>query len=173
MTGPEGVGGSDSADVRGGRSGGRGSASGRAAAASALTGLASDRPELASAIGRVVAVVVEEARGNPRFADALTDALGRSPGAPPGEGRVGRPRGARRTPGPWDPFAVYAEHGEAVLRERLEGLELEQLRNVVAEHGMDTDRLAMKWRDPDRVVNRIVERVVARAAKGDGFRPPG
>jgi len=35
---------------------------------------------------------------------------------------------------------------------------------------MDTDRLAMKWRDPSRVVNRIVERVIDRAAKGDAFR---
>ena len=34
---------------------------------------------------------------------------------------------------------------------------------------MDTDRLAMKWRNPERVIGRIVDRVVARAAKGDGF----
>lgn len=35
---------------------------------------------------------------------------------------------------------------------------------------MDHDRLAMKWKDPTRVIDRIVERVVARAAKGSAFR---
>jgi hypothetical protein len=67
---------------------------------------------------------------------------------------------------------VYAEQGEATLRERLTELDLEQLRDIIAEHGMDTDRLAMKWRDRSRVVDRIVERVVDRAAKGDAFRSP-
>jgi len=150
----------------------------RAAAAASLTRLATDRPALAASLGRLVAAVADEAASNAGFADALAAALGAGDAAAGAvAGGVGggvRPaRGARRSPGPWDPFAVYAEHGEDVLRERLTGLGLEELRNVVAEHGMDTDRLAMKWRDPERVVGRIVERVVDRAAKGDGFRPPG
>jgi hypothetical protein len=31
---------------------------------------------------------------------------------------------------------------------------------------MDHDRLAMKWKDPERVIGRIVERVGVRSAKG-------
>ncbi|MFG2683889.1 hypothetical protein ACGFYH_34245, partial [Streptomyces sp. NPDC048392] len=60
-------------------------------------------------------------------------------------------------------------------------LTLEQLRDIIAEHGMDHDRLAMKWKDPQRVIDRIVERVESRTAKGAAFRgrpeqstePPG
>jgi hypothetical protein len=69
-----------------------------------------------------------------------------------------------------DPFAVFGDHGETGLRQRLADLNLEQLRDILAEHGMDHDRLAMKWKDPARVTDRIVEKVAARAAKGSGFR---
>ncbi|MCV7120524.1 hypothetical protein H7I93_25845 [Mycobacterium nebraskense] len=79
-------------------------------------------------------------------------------------------RTGRRDPGPIDPFAVYGEVGEDGLRRQLCELELEQLRNIVAEHGMDHDRLAMKWKDPGRVIDRIVEKVSARAVKGSAFR---
>jgi hypothetical protein len=72
--------------------------------------------------------------------------------------------------GPWDPFNVYAEVGEAALRERLSRLELEQLRDMIAEHGLNNDGLAMRWIKADRVVGRIVDRVVDKAAKGDAFR---
>jgi len=124
---------------------------------------------LARALDRLVAAVANEASTNPQLADALsaalTDTRPRTTDDKP-------PRGARRKRGPWDPFAIYAEHGETGLRERLSRLGLEELRDMIAEHGMDTDRLAMKWRNPERVVGRIVDRVVDRAAKGDGFRPP-
>jgi hypothetical protein len=30
----------------------------------------------------------------------------------------------------------------------------------------------MKWKDPTRVIDRIVERVVGRLAKGSAFRAP-
>jgi hypothetical protein len=69
-----------------------------------------------------------------------------------------------------DPFALYANGGEDGLRTRLEALDLEQLRDIIAEHGMDHDRLAMKWKDQARVVERIVERVGTRSAKGSAFR---
>lgn len=79
-------------------------------------------------------------------------------------------RRGRRAPGPWDPYAVYAEVGEQGLTERLSALELEQLRDIVAEHGMNHDGKAMRWKALDRVIGRIVERVVDRAGKGDAFR---
>ncbi len=78
-------------------------------------------------------------------------------------------RSNRRSPGVIDPFAVFTEGGEIGLRERL-ALSLEQLRDIVAEHGMDHDRLAMKWKDRQRVADRIVDRVAARMTKGSAFR---
>lgn len=136
----------------------------------ALQELAVVHPELASALARLTAAIASEALHNKRLARALSEAI-----RPQGVVKLGGAsnavgRRSRRNAGPWDPFVVYAEQGEASLRDRLTALDLEQLRDIVAEHGMDTDRLAMKWRDPSRVVERIVERVVDRAAKGDAFR---
>lgn len=132
--------------------------------------------ELADVLNNLTTVVVEEARRNTAFAARLSDAIGRAqsdsaaaPVAVPASARARSKRG-RRAPGPWDPYAVYAEVGEAGLRERLGELELEQLRDIVAEHGMNNDGLVMKWKTASRVIDRIVDRVVARAAKGDAFR---
>jgi hypothetical protein len=68
-------------------------------------------------------------------------------------------RGAR-----WVPLAE--------VRERLAALDLEQLRDIVAAGGMDRAGLAMKWKDRDRVVELIVDRVRDRSAKGQQFHPP-
>ena len=62
----------------------------------------------------------------------------------------------------FDPFAVFAEGGSEGLRTRLDALDLEGLRDIVAEHGMDSDRLAMKWKARDRVIGRIIDRVRPR-----------
>lgn len=125
-------------------------------------------PEMPGSLARLLEVVAVEAARTPRFAAALeraltvTDPANRVPAAPR--------RTGRRDPGVLDPFALYANGGEDGLRTRLEALDLEQLRDIIAEHGMDHDRLAMKWKDQARVVERIVERVGTRSAKGSAFR---
>lgn len=143
--------------------------------------------ELADVLASLTAVVAEEAVQNAGFGARLHQLLvidrgqeyagtprGASPTAEPptlgGTSAKARPKRARREPGPWDPFSVYADVGEAGLRAQLSGLELEQLRDMIAEHGMNSDGLAMRWTKSDRVVGRIVDRVVDRAAKGDAFR---
>jgi hypothetical protein len=72
----------------------------------------------------------------------------------PGGGHSGSRRTNRRKPGPWDPFVAFDEMGAEGLRERLSQLNLEQLRDILAEQGMDADKLAMKWKDPQRVIRR-------------------
>jgi hypothetical protein len=124
------------------------------------------RSDLSRTLGQLLTVIADEAARSSRFANALQRAL---TSAPTSAEPVVR-RSGRRAPGPFDPFAVYAEAGEDGLRTRLGKLDLEQLRDIVAEHGMDHDRLAMKWKDPVRVIDRIVERVAARSAKGSAFR---
>jgi hypothetical protein len=49
-------------------------------------------------------------------------------------------------------------------------LDIEQLRDVVADYGMDTGKLVIKWRTPDRIIDRIVEVSRQRAHKGSAFR---
>lgn len=131
----------------------------------------SSDPHLASVLARLVQAVAAEASRTQRFARALSRALEEpSRSKQPTHDRDNARRGNRRSPGPIDPFAIFAEGGEPALREQLATLDLEQLRDIVAEHGMDHDRLAMKWKDLHRIESRIIERVAARASKGSAFR---
>ena len=118
----------------------------------------------------VFRVILDEAEQNPAFASRLDEALGTSaeravtsaPGAP-------RQARGRRSPAVLDPVSSYRE-GEDALRSRLHDLSLEQLRDIIAEYGMDPDKLAMKWKSTDRLIERIVEVARGRATKGDAFR---
>jgi hypothetical protein len=70
-----------------------------------------------------------------------------------------------------------AEHrdgggGESELRRRLDALDEEALKDIIAEHAMDPARLAMKWKDPARLVDLIVKVVVQRRRKGEVFLTP-
>lgn len=149
---------------------------------SALRSLATRDPTLARQLASLFTTVVSEAAKSGRFAQSLSQSLAaiepERADAPRKVGRDTTRRSAaagtrpknRRLAGILDPFAVYADTGEQGLRSRLSNLGLEPLRDIVAEHGMDNDRLAMKWKDPGRVIDRIVDRVVARSAKGSAFR---
>jgi hypothetical protein len=75
----------------------------------------------------------------------------------------------RRAPGPIDPFAVFAA-GEAVLRRQLEQFSVDQLKDIVSEHAMDSSRLALKWKSADRLIDLISGSVKTRLEKGDAFR---
>lgn len=78
-------------------------------------------------------------------------------------------RSGRRARSVLDPFAIHAE-GEDVLRARLRELDIEKLKDIIAEHGMDTARLAMKWKSKERLLDLIATTVQARSRKGDAFR---
>ncbi len=123
-----------------------------------------------------VEVVNEEAQRNPDFAERLNQAFDRNSKQTKRRSattinrskRTSRPAN-RRPPALLDPVALAAR-GEDVLREELEPLTLDQLKDIIAEYGMDHDRLAMKWRTPKRLIGRIVEVSIGRAHKGDAFR---
>ena len=84
---------------------------------------------------------------------------------PPGLKRTGR-----REPAKLDPFKVLAEGGEHALTVRLAELDPEELRDIVAQYGMDPRRLVMKWKDSERLREHIVFTTVQRSRKGDAFR---
>lgn len=75
----------------------------------------------------------------------------------------------RRAKAVLEPVSLVRD-GEQVLRAELEKLDLEQLRDIVAEYGMDSGRLVMKWVKTARVIDRIVEIASTRANKGHAFR---
>ncbi len=136
---------------------------------------------LRNTLKSLVRVVIEEAERNPAFEAALNDALGSTAtkakltkdvsAMAPTENREAQRGKNRRPPAALDPVHVVGE-GELALRIGLEKLSLDQLRDIVAEYGMDPGRVVMKWAAPDRVIDRIVEMSLARAHKGDAFRKP-
>ena len=65
---------------------------------------------------------------------------------------------------------VYRDGGDDGLRGKLASLSVYELKDIIAEHGMDCDKLAMRWKTATRLQDRIVERVIARESKGDAFR---
>jgi hypothetical protein len=120
-------------------------------------------------LGRVIA---DQAERDPAFAEQIVAALGLREHAGPKQVQIltgnARPKN-RRPAAALDPILLVRD-GEARLRERLSELTLEQLRDVVADYGMDPGKLVMKWKDAHRIVDRIVELSLARAQKGDAFR---
>ena len=116
----------------------------------------------------LMTVIVAEADQNPEFAQKLALVFGWDKT----KQRARQPskrRGSRRTPGVLDPVALYGE-GEDQLREKLKALDIEQLKDIVAECGMDPSKLVMKWKSMERIANHIVEVASTRAKKGDAFR---
>lgn len=122
--------------------------------------------KIAGTLKRLVEAVTTEAGRNPAFASSLERAL---EGAQVSD-RDQPKRPHRRAPGVVDPFAVFADGGEAGIRRSLSQLSIEQLKDVVAEHGMDRSKLAMKWKTSDRFIDLILETVATRSRKGDAFR---
>ena len=127
-------------------------------------------------LSALVREVADEADRNPAFRERIEQSLGL-----PASGEAVPTRKAalkaeefkrpsnRRPAAALDPVQL-ARQGEAVLRAALGKLDIEQLRDVVAEYGMDTGKLVIKWRTPDRIIDRIVEVSRQRAHKGSAFR---
>lgn len=112
-----------------------------------------------------IRVIVDEAERNPEFANQIEEAFGikEKPKRQPAS------RGAnRRAPAVLDPVEL-AREGEQVLRAKLRILTLDQLKDIVADCGMDPGKLVMKWKSADRVIERIVEVSLGRVKKGEGF----
>lgn len=120
-------------------------------------------------LNELVRVVVDEAERNPDFARRIEEALGLQ--EKPKKPTLSR-ASHRRAPAALDPVEL-ARQGEAALRARLAELNLEQLKDVVADYGMDPGKLVMKWKTADRIIDRIVEVSIGRARKGEGFLSSG
>lgn len=120
-----------------------------------------------------VSAVIAEAEKNEEFKASVERALGghnrEIHERPARVNTETKRKGGRRTPAVFDPVEL-ARQGEDILRAQLAVLTLEQLRDIVAQYRMDPGRLVMKWKDTNRIANRVVELAMARATKGDAFR---
>ena len=126
---------------------------------------------------RLTKVVSDEAEQNPEFAERLRAVLRIVPSkrgtaadsATSITDRRAMRRANRRPPAVLDPID-RASQGEESLRSALAPLSIDQLKDIVADFGMDQRRLAMKWKTRQRVVDHIVGISIDRAQKGDAFR---
>lgn len=111
--------------------------------------------------------VADEAEHNAPFRKTLQDILNPKDRAP-AKGRVKDAPRHRRAPAKVDPVQLTREGRD--LRDVLRDLDIEELKDVVAEFGMDPSKLVMKWKDRDRIAEHIVDTSMTRAAKGTVFR---
>ncbi len=79
-------------------------------------------------------------------------------------------RTRKRNPSLFNPETVLKERGEDVLFTSLNQLEVEQLKDIISEYGMDPARKAVRWRKKERFVDHIIEVVNNRIMKGSAFR---
>ena len=94
--------------------------------------------KLRDILGKLAKVVADEAQRNPDFEKRLCETLGIGEvrGIPAKKKTAAKTRTARRRqPAAIDPTALVYQ-GEAVLRARLAGLSLDQLKDIVAQYGM-------------------------------------
>ncbi|MGY3695012.1 hypothetical protein ACVIGA_005092 [Bradyrhizobium sp. USDA 3240] len=115
----------------------------------------------------LVRVVIEEAARNEDFASRLEESLGIKEAKKPTTPAASRGSN-RRAAAVLDPIEL-AREGETVLRAKLSDLTVEQLKDIVADYGMDPGKLVLRWKTPDRIVERIVEVSLGRVKKGEGF----
>jgi hypothetical protein len=124
---------------------------------------------LKKVLNDLVRSVVEEAERNPEFANRLEESLGLKEKSL----KADITRGTnRRTQAVLDPVQL-ARQGEPALRARLGELNVEQLKDIIAEYGMDPSKLALKWKTAERIIDRIVEVSLGRVRKGEGFLSSG
>ncbi len=146
---------------------------------------------LADALGPLASAAAEQARtdppvtppptAEPRISGSLgstpvisepTVEPGREPLSASGT-RTGARTGARasgiRPDGPFDPYEVYVGGGSDDLQARLGDLDIEELKNIIAQHNLDHDKKAMRWKTRDRLVRRIMDNVAKRSTHGSAF----
>jgi hypothetical protein len=106
----------------------------------------------------LLALISAEVARDPAFARRVRAAL---------KGVAARPR--RRAAPTVDADGVYAAGGEQALRAALAPLSVEELKDIIADSGMDRAKLAMKWKTADRLIEFIIEVTIRRAHKGEVF----
>jgi len=144
----------------------------------------------AARLERVFAVIVEQVRQSPAFGQRLLDALGQSasggrgsrPASPAGSSsaapRAPAPRppvpsrpapkfeppkpARQRRPAVIDPFALYDQGWESMLREHLSRLSVDQLHDVIDQFRLDPQARVDGQQDADALRDWIVRAVEER-----------
>jgi hypothetical protein len=65
---------------------------------------------------------------------------------------------------------LFASKGKETLIEHLKSLDISGLKKIISAYGFDKSRISKEWRDKDKFVNLIVDRVESIINKGDAFK---
>ncbi|BDH60246.1 hypothetical protein MTP04_03760 [Lysinibacillus sp. PLM2] len=79
-------------------------------------------------------------------------------------------RTRKRNPALFNPEIVLSEKGKEGLFDSLNQLEIDQLKDIVSEYGMDPAKKVMRWRTKEKIVTHILEVTNNWMQKGEAFR---
>lgn len=114
-------------------------------------------------------LIVDEAEKNEEFAEALSRIFNNETPEKRTKDNTGEKRASnRRDKAVLDPIKL-AENGE-LTADILSPLVEKELKDIIADFGMDPSRLAMKWKDKEKLIQLILDTSIRRASKGDAFR---
>lgn len=121
-----------------------------------------------SHLAKVFDEILREVESNPGLSERIDALLTPTASRATASGSSTRPRNRRAEPAV-DPYETFRD-GELALRTALSALSPEQLKDVISAYSLDSSRLALKWKDRERLRDLIVTTVKARVEKGDAFR---
>ncbi len=91
-------------------------------------------------------VLIEQVQVDEPFAERLAGALAPAPPAP-----------LSRSPAVLDPFAIYEQGWESMLRDRLAPLSIEQLRDVIHQFELDATGRSLALEDRRALIELVVK----------------
>lgn len=71
---------------------------------------------------------------------------------------------------PADVIDLFASKGKDALKEHLNALDIAGLRKIISTYGFDKSRISKDWKDKDKFVNLILQRVESMISKGESFK---
>ena len=111
---------------------------------------------------KLLGVVIEEMNSNSNFKAKIEAALSTK------ENAIGKKSHSKRNPSTINPYEQIRQ-GKDVLSISLNSLSVEQLKDVILEHNMDNAKLAMKWKNKERLIALIIDLAERRTTKGEVF----
>jgi hypothetical protein len=66
-------------------------------------------------------------------------------------------------------FEIHQNQGSEGLLGFLESLDLQGLKKLVAENGLDPAQKVRRWRKKEKVINHVIESVSKQMSKGEAF----
>lgn len=124
------------------------------------------KPKLTNALKALVTLLEEEASKNPAFAEKLENALSELPDTQKKKSKKASPKLS-----PPDIAEAFQEKGETEFRFWLRDFELPMLKAIVKQNGFDPGKNSLRWKEPDKFIDLIVEQTTARLKRGSAFLP--